>query len=376
MTNRLGGTGVGLPVPTGLYPPYLYNAPIDIPSNGITLQPGQTIPLQAGSAWVHPGKYSFLQFLDPITGTWRIVNSARDRLHYVQSDGFNVRLANLLGCPVGAIVTASNGGYAQSTTTVTPSVGNSTWQAIVGGMVSVISVASAGLGYTIPPLVVIGAPPNPGIQATGYAVLTGTSVSSVVLANVGGGYTSVPPISIVPNPNDPALAAGTITAQAVASIALVGGTTSSGSLVGVLCTNPGVSVASVPTLTIAGAGTAGAATAVRLTALTGATVVAAGTGMTDGAILQAVLGVPSATPLWTNPETDFTQFVPRPAMANMAVAGGSLVSVASIVDGGMFAGTPAALVIPKSGYITTTAASVTLTTGTFNDTVVIQNPGT
>ena len=39
---------------------------------------------------------------------------------FVVSDGFNVRVANLLGCPVSASVTNYGaGGYVQATTTIT-----------------------------------------------------------------------------------------------------------------------------------------------------------------------------------------------------------------------------------------------------------------
>lgn len=373
MSQRIGAPGIYLPLPTNLYPSYLTNAPIDLPCNAVTLQPGQNLPLAAGDWEVYPGNYSFIQVLDPVTQTWRIIEAARDKLHRVKSDGFNIRVANLLGCPVGAIVTdGGDGDLVQADLTITPSVGNSTWQGIVGGMCSVVSVHTAGRNYSIPPLVLIGAPPAPGVQATGFAVLTGTSVSSVVLTNVGAGYTSIPPISVQPNPTDPNLANGNIT-QAVVSLALVGGTAAAGSLAAVLCTNPGVSVASVPTLTVGGTGTGSpAATAVRLSALTAATIQSAGAGYTDGAILMALLGRPSATPLYTNPATDFSAFVPRPAIADLAVTGGSLISVATVYDGGIFAGTPAAVVLPKGGAEPGTGSSVTLTTGTYNDTVLIQ----
>lgn len=367
MGQQIGAPGQYLP--TGQFGNPANTGPIQVPGNTITLQPGMAIPVPPGSFEVSPGLYSFIQFLDPVTQTWRTHNSARDKLHRVTSDGLNIRVANQLGCPVAAIVTVGGSGYAQASTTVTPSVGNSTWQAIVGGMTSVVSVATAGAGYGIPPLVEIAPPPAPGVQAAAYAVLTGGSVSSVVLSNVGAGYTSIPEVRIVPNPTDPNINTG-IT-QASVSLALAGGTASSGSIAAILCTNPGVSVASVPTLTIAGAGASGAATAVRLTTMTGGSVAAGGAGFVTSGV-TTVGGRPSATPQYTNPATDLSGFVPRPAQADLFASGGSLISISSVYDGGLFAGTPTVIVMPGAGNLQTTTASVTGTFGTANDTIIIQ----
>lgn len=369
MGQQIGAPGQYLPVGQFTNPPSLQSTVNQIPGNTMTLQPGERYILPPGTYEVQPGLYSFIQFLDPVTQTWRNHSAARDRTHRLTSDGQNIAVANQLGCPVGAIVTASNGGYAQSTTTVTPSVGNSTWQPIVGGMCSVVSVATAGAGYGVPPLLEIAPPAAPGVQATGYAVLTGGSVSSVTLTNVGAGYTSIPEVRIVPSPTDPNINTNITTASV--SLALVGGTASSGSIAAILCTNPGVSVASVPTLTIAGSGTGGAATAVRLTTMTAGSVAAGGVGFTGGAV-GTVGGRPSATPLWTNPATDFSQFVPRPAQADLYSTGGSLISIASIYDGGIFAGTPTVLVTGASGSLPTSLASVTITQSGAIDTIMVQ----
>lgn len=374
MAQQLGGYGNTLPVGQLPIPSGLGNAPFGIAGNTVALQPGQGFALPPGDWQIQPGLYSFIQVLDPTTNSWRVTSAERKSFNRVKSDGFNVRVANLLGCPVGAIVVAGGSGYAQATTTVTPSVGNSTWQAIVGGMVSVISVATAGSGYGIPPIVEIAPPPSPGVQATGYAVLTGGSVTSIALTNVGAGYVSVPQISIFPNPFDPNYVSGSVAiVNAVASIGLTGGTASSGSIAAVLCTNPGVSVASAPTLTVAGAGSSASVAAVRLTTMTDATIVGAGTGFSNGAMLVTSGGRPTDVPQWTNPATDFSKFVPRPAQAGFATVSGSLVSVSTIFDGGIFAGSPAAAVVAASGFLATTAASVTLTLGAAQDTIYIQS---
>lgn len=370
MGQQIGAPGQGLPVGQFTNPASLQATQNNIPGNSVALYPGETLLIPPGRFFIDQGLYTFLQYFDPVTATWRTTNPARTRTVTIQSDGGNLRLANLLGCPVAAIVTnAGTGAYAQATTTVTPSIGNSKWQAIVGGMTSVVSVAAVGGGYGVAPLVEIAPPPAPGVQATAYAVMVGGTVSGVTLTNVGAGYVSVPEVRIVPAPTDPNIAVGITTASV--SLSLFGGTAASGSIAAILCTNPGVSVASVPTLTIAGTGAAAAATAVRLTTLAAGSVAAGGAGFTGGAI-STVGGRPTAVPANLNPEVDLSRFVPRPAMADLFASGGSLISVSSIYDGGIFAGTPTAIISPANGNLQTTTASVTLTFSAAGDTVLIQ----
>src|ERR1700690_1331105 len=122
MSQYLAGPGLGLPYPQNLYPSQLNNAPPDTPTNRIALAPGDTLPVPAGDWFVNVGQYCVLQFLDPCTGIWSMgPNAAWNGGHqFVVSDGFNVRVANLLGCPVTATVTNYGaGGYVQATTTVT-----------------------------------------------------------------------------------------------------------------------------------------------------------------------------------------------------------------------------------------------------------------
>lgn len=369
MGQQIGAPGQTLPVGQFTNPASLQDQQNNIPGNSVALQPGGTMLIPPGSFLIDAGLYTFLQYFDPTTQTYRNFNTSRNRLTRVQSDGQNVRIANLLGCPVAAIVTNAGSAYAQATTTVTPSVGNSTWQAIVGGMVAVNSVAAGGGGYGVPPLVEIAPPPAPGVQATAYATIQSGTVSGVTITNVGGGYVSIPEVRIVPAPTDPNIAAGITTASV--SLSLFGGTAAAGSIAAILCTNPGVSVASVPTLTIAGVGASGAATAVRLTTLTAGSVAAGGAGFTGGAISTAG-GRPTATPANLNPAVDLSTFVPRPAMGDLFASGGSLISVSSIYDGGIFAGSPSAIITPANGNLQTTTASVTLTFNAAGDTVLIQ----
>ena len=45
MTQRISGPGLGLPLPQGLYPSYLNNAPVDANSNRIALQPDEHLTM-------------------------------------------------------------------------------------------------------------------------------------------------------------------------------------------------------------------------------------------------------------------------------------------------------------------------------------------
>ena len=62
---------------------------------------------------------------------------------------------------VAAVVVAGGSGYVQASTSVTASAGGSTWQPIVGGMLSMSSINNAGTGYGVAPNLFIAAPPSP-----------------------------------------------------------------------------------------------------------------------------------------------------------------------------------------------------------------------
>src|ERR1700686_1724417 len=174
MGQRISGTGVGLALPQYLYPSELspLNTPLDLQNNYQTLAPGDSIAIPAGSFYVVLGPYLVVQYNDPINGIWRILGPVGDRnIQYVVSDGFNHRVSNLTGCPVAASVIAGGSAYVQATTTVTAGTGNSTWQAVGGGIVSLSTINNAGSGYGIPPDLFIQGPPVGGVQATGYCTL-------------------------------------------------------------------------------------------------------------------------------------------------------------------------------------------------------------
>lgn len=354
MGQPLGGAGILLPPPQNYYPSALQNAPLDPSSNAMTLAAGDAFVIPAGNYYCDLGGPLVYQFLDPVNNIWELPRTGNNGWENQKSDGYNIRVANLTGCLVAAVVTNAGSGYAQATTTCVASAGGSTWQPVVGGQISVTSITNAGKGYGVAPILMIPPPPSPGVQATGYCTITSGTVSAVTIDNVGAGYTTAPTIVVVPSPFDPNLNSG-IT-QASVTTALVG----SGSIAAILCTNSGAPVAtSGVSLTIAGAGSSATATAVQCLTMTGATVFSAGAGFTGGqAALSTVGGIPTATPVITNPLIEGRNFSPRPASALLAGAGTSLASVSTLYDGGLFLGTPNVVVNPLGGALITTSASV------------------
>src|SRR5215475_6942939 len=106
MPQFLSGPGQGLEIPQNLYPSQLRNAPQDAGTNQVGLFPGDTFVLPAGDWYVDLGQYLVLQYLDPVTGCWAfsVAPGWTSGMIHVSSDGFNVRVANLTSCPVGAVV--------------------------------------------------------------------------------------------------------------------------------------------------------------------------------------------------------------------------------------------------------------------------------
>jgi hypothetical protein len=348
MPGPLSGPGLGLQIPQYLYPTELQNAPYDTATNKIALAPGDQIPVPAGNWYITLGFYLVLQYLDPVTGTWAMGSSASygRSMVYVKSDGFNVRIANLTGCPAGAAIVAQGSNYVQATTTVTVTGGGgSLWQPIVGGALGFSSVvtANAGAGYGVPPIVFIPAPPPAsnnangvgGVQASGYVGISGGTVSGFTFTNVGAGYQTAPIPVLLPNPTDPNINTG-ITAGTL-SFTLVTG----GGLTAVLCTNNGAALSNPNnfTLTVSGAGTAASLTGFAMQTVTvGSVTTGAGLGYgTVAALLTTVGGVPP-TGTVTNPEFNRIAWLPRPAQIGIAVTGAGSVApqAGTIYDGGLF----------------------------------------
>ena len=249
--QNIAGTGQPAPLPMNLYPSELMGAPLDAPTNYVTLNAGDAMAIPAGSNQylLDLGLYLTLEYDDPISGVWRTTPDCAFRTgpFHMQTDGVSKRIANRLGCPMSAIVSGGGTGFSQLTATITANVGGSTWQPVVGGALSVSSITAAGLNYTVPPIVLIPAPTPAGtngsvggVQATAYATLTNGSVSSVSLNNFGAGYAFAPTAVLVPSPFDTNF--GSITQ---ASITLVLDAGKSGAITAALCTNFGAPLATI-----------------------------------------------------------------------------------------------------------------------------------
>lgn len=399
MTGPMAGPGLGLQPPQNLYPSALNNSPLDASSNQLSLSPGEALAIPRGDWLVSLGSYCILQYLDPVNGTWQTAAAAGWTMGFilVNSDGFSVRCANMTGCPVGGIVNAYGTNWVQASTTVAVTGGGgSTWQPIVGGQLALVgaTLTSNGAGYGVAPLVFIPPPPGPannsngvgGVQASGYCTISSGTVSGFTFTNPGAGYPTAPTPVILPNPTDPNITTG-IT-QAVMAFSLTG----SGSITGILNTNPGAPL-STPnniTLTLSGAGSAATVSAIMMQTVVSASVVGGSTisGASVSALLTSAGGYPAsagpATPITgtiTNgPVYNYLAGRPRPLQAILTVgaAGTIAAQTGTIYDGGLFFSVPTAIVgtnpILATGVYGSITGQSTLTLGMGSkpDIVVLQ----
>jgi hypothetical protein len=378
----LTGPGVLLQAPQTLYPPGLSNAASIPANNRIGIAPGQSLTIPRGSFMVALDDVGLLQWYDPVSLSWRGFATARQQEIRIISDGSNYRVANLTSCLVGAVITnAGTAAYAQATTTVVPSAGNSTWLPVIGGQVSATgTIVTAGSGYGVPPLCFVPAPPF-GLPASFVAAITNGTVSSLTCTAQGAGYTSAPPLLLLPNPFDPNVLAGTAITAATATLSLVtaSGTPTAGKLCGLVCTNNGqtISSAAVPTLTITGSGASAAATTVPMWTATGISISGAGTGIVVNNEITSVGGVTTATPAFAapgNPEFEFASFIPRKASMLAAVTSATVTSVSAIYDGGLFTGTPGCMYL-QNGIASTGTPTLSFTLGGVPTFVTLQPLG-
>lgn len=252
---------MGLPPPQALYPITLNNAPFTSPTNRISLLAGQAMLVPAGTFLATGGTVSALQYLDPVTQQWaNLTIPGAAWVEMVQSDGFTTRIANLSGVATGSNVTAAGTNYVQASTVVTPSAGNSRWQAVVGGALTAPTIPSGGGGanYSLPPVVHIAAPPYPGVTATGTATLTAGAVTAIALTNTGAGYLTPPSIVLVPSSSDPNINT-IVQARAVTTL------TGAGTITAILLVNFGTQLAAAPTLAVSGTGSGATATTLPVT---------------------------------------------------------------------------------------------------------------
>lgn len=393
MGAQISGPGVGLEIPQFLYPSQIIpgTIPYDVGTPQVCLNAGDELPIRAGNWYISLGTYCVLEWLDPLTTSWQIVATASRTQGpmFVKSDGFNLRVANRLGCPVGAVVTApGNGSYVQASTTISVIGSTATFAPIVGGQLTMFTAtvvtANAGAGYGVSPLVIIPPPPPAnvnangvgGIPASGYASIASGTVSGFTFTNPGAGYPSGTTYTVVPlpNPTDPNLTTGITNATLVFSVI------ASGSLTGVINTNPGAPITPANiTLTVGGAGASATVSAVILQTVTAASVVGGSTigGSSFAALTTAGGGYPTST--FTNsPEFLGLKAVPRPALINLTTGAVGTVAaqVGSIVDGGIFFSAPNPILqtttIAQGVGSVTGASTITLTMGSRPDIVWLQ----
>ena len=113
------------------------------------------------------------------------------------------------------------------------------------------------------------------------------------------------------------------------------------------------------------------ATAVMCWTATGASVTAAGANYgTLTPWVTTIGGLSAASPSWTNPRYEVSIMRPRPASMAAAVASGSITSIATVYDGGLFTGTPTTLVLADAAP--TVAAVLAVTLGNTYDVVTLQ----
>lgn len=366
---RIGGQGIPL-----------NNAAL--PSNAITLKPAQIWNIPAGTYLISPGVYTFIQYLDPTTQTWRVLDCAASGNQLIDSDGGNYRLANLTGTPIGGLVTTAgsaytNGIFINGTSAAgiagiaaTPSAGASKWTCIVGGANNTIAVTTGG-SYTYQPSLIVSAPPAGGIQATASCTISAGAINAATFTNVGAGYVTVPTITVVSDPRETLGGGGVLTASAL---------TGTGTLIAMYPNDPGTVLTAVPTFTFAAAvGSSAAATAIMNFTLTGFTATTAGTilGNAQPFGLITVGGIVAGTQTTSNTIAGTGLTTPRMGqISGTTTAGGGITATGSvIVDGGLgFQAVPFLAVVGAGAFSYAAAASAqaTATVGGVNDTSFIQ----
>ena len=378
MAGRIGGSGMGLQPPQFLYPTQLYNTAPDVGSNRIVLEPGAAWPIQPGDWLLSVGAYSVFQYLDPYTNSWLILDAQRVQPFHHFADGTETRrIANLLGCPVGAVITNGGTSYTQATASITANVGGSTWTPIVGGALSVTSVTAAGANFLVQPLVLIPGPPTyaangvGGIPAEAYATLTNGTVSGVTLTAIGAGYVAATVTGlIVGSPYDPNI--GSITPGTVTF-----GLTDSGKITGAICTDNGAPLATLTALTLTAAGGAGSGATIAplvMQTVASTSIVLGGAGWgnaTNSAKVFSVGGGNPSTSAIGNSSVELTKFRPRDVNITGTTNAGGTITATTIIDSGLFISAPTSAIIP-GGTVPTTAATITFTMGTANDTILAQ----
>lgn len=175
----------------------------------LSLMPGQVFVLPAGQWQVVCGRYTLPQWYDTNRGMWRNFTSQPGQSTNMFSDGTNMRVANLTGCPIGGLITnvgAGNATNGYNTVGVTVSAGNSTWGTLVGGAVNCNCNISTAGNYSIPPFIFWSPSAN---QTVPYippqfncTIAANGNLTSVSVVDQGAGLTGVGTLTVVQQPGD------------------------------------------------------------------------------------------------------------------------------------------------------------------------------
>lgn len=249
---------------------YLIRSRAAIP---VSLMPGQTFLLPNGQWMVSPGRYTLIQWYDTNAAIWRNFTAQPGQADMIESDGTNSRIANLTGCPIGAIITnVGNGNVTNGyqSITVTPSAGNSTWGTLHGGSVNANCNVVAGGNYSLPPLLMWYPAANqtvPFISPQFNCTMSGNAISAVSVVDQGAGLTATGTIVVVQQPGDTNPGGGSV-------IVAGNNLTNSGNMTALWPLTPGqngnTGLKSVPTFTF-GSPSSASATMIMNFCVTGAT---------------------------------------------------------------------------------------------------------
>ena len=353
------------------------------PNTPINLASGQVYTVPSGQYSAHVGPYTAVQQYDGVQQTWRFVEaSAQSAPTIVTSDGSNVRLINMTGTVVGAVITTAGSGYTNGIypsatalgTAASPSVtfsagGGSvlaTGNVIVGGAINTtVTITSGGSNYLKAPILIISAPPAGGVQATATCTISSGAINAVTVTNQGAGYTAAPTITVVNGNGDTTGTGAVLTVNAT----LVG----SGTVTAVTINNNGANMTSVPTISFAPASTTAATAVMCLSLLTSATTGGTGYPAAGGtAPFVATSNVTGGTSVLTNPAINTGIFVPRPAVGYVTTSA-TTAWAATLTDNGLFQVASAYTgIIPTSAAFGSTTGTVANTFGGVSDTVYLQ----
>lgn len=342
----------------------------------VPLAAGTTYNIPAGVYVVIPGSYTFLQSKDPNSGLWRVVDSGQGNtgICTIDSDGTNYRLANLTGCPMGAVVTNVGSGYT-SPPTIVPSAGGSSWKAYVGGDLSSMTITSGGSNLTYPPTIIIDPPPVGGLQAYATCTISAGAINTVTYISQGAGYKVAPNVTVVLDPRDPNNAAffpNTATPATLPVLTAVVDSGAAAKVVAVECTDPGTPVTAVPALTFSGGGgSSAAATAIMNFAVTAVSFTATA-GWVNPLCLAVAAKVGGAASI-VQSTGDLAVLVPRIGVILPTVASGTIqASAGTIVDSGLGMQTVPTFVVFNGNGAAATATTSTGSVGGVSDVSFLQ----